>query len=884
MRLLRIRLENVRGIDACEVRIARDGVTVVEAPNESGKTTLLDAVDVLLDMKDTSKAQRVKDLQPVGMDVGSTIEVELISGATHLSCTKTFNRQTATTLQVHAPTAQQLGGTEAHDRLREILEAEVDLDLYAALRFPQGRDLQAVPLQNSPVLAARLDAVAGGSGSTDGDGLLDRVTDEFARYFTPGGAARKALAEVDARVKEIQTDHDAVCQQLIEVAGDVDELGAIDDELPSLTGRLSDEIEPRVAALDEQLASIRSQAQVVATRTAERDRACQARDSARRDVRERAEKAAFLGELTDDVETLEAGLDPVRSRQRELEERLTACDRDLAEAVDAARVARSEREVAEILVDLSQARRQRDELAARHDRVRTVIEEARDADAALRTIILDAPKLAAIREAQRNHDVAVATLAAGAPTVRVHARRPIDLTSDGVSTTVDTDASWETMVGDRFHLDVPDHVEVEVRAGGSTDELHRAVVDARERLVAACEGPRVDDLDHAERVAEQRAAHETTVRHRDDALQRELGTATVEELASDWEQGDARVTALAARLPDGVAEPPDQQTALRRLDAARPAAEAADDRVADLRADRDAAREELAAVRTRAATDEATLVQRREQAAREQAALTEARAAASDDDLDAYLAQMESELAAATAALTDAEAELAGLDPVAVELDARNWQQQRTDTQARIRTLSERRAALRARLDVVGEQGLGEREQDLDQQLARALADQRRIHARAAAARVLHDALTTARGEAYRTYRTPLTDRILDLARLLYRRDVDIALGDDLAIVTRTLDGVTLAWEQLSAGAREQLAILSALAAAQLAGGDGVPFVLDDALGYTDPLRLERLGALLGQTTDAQVIVLTCVADRFRHVGGATVVRLLEARGDPSRG
>jgi uncharacterized protein YhaN len=56
-----------------------------------------------------------------------------------------------------------------------------------------------------------------------------------------------------------------------------------------------------------------------------------------------------------------------------------------------------------------------------------------------------------------------------------------------------------------------------------------------------------------------------------------------------------------------------------------------------------------------------------------------------------------------------------------------------------------------------------------------------------------------------------------------------------------------------------------------------VPFVLDDALGYTDPDRLERIGALLGRTTDAQVIVLTCVADRFRHVGGARTVRLLEA-------
>jgi uncharacterized protein YhaN len=220
-----------------------------------------------------------------------------------------------------------------------------------------------------------------------------------------------------------------------------------------------------------------------------------------------------------------------------------------------------------------------------------------------------------------------------------------------------------------------------------------------------------------------------------------------------------------------------------------------------------------------------------------------------------------------------------------VALERDNLRRQLEDSRTRISQIEQRIAGLRASLRLRGEEGLGEQVQAATDELARIEADHRRTFARAAAAELLHRELREARDAAYRAYRAPLRERIARLARLLYGRDVELELGDDLAIVRRTLDGITLDFEQLSAGAREQLAILTGLAAAQLAGTDGVPFVLDDALGYTDQERLGRLGALLGATNDAQVIVLTCVAERFHHVGGATIVPLRELiRGQRSAG
>jgi uncharacterized protein YhaN len=75
-------------------------------------------------------------------------------------------------------------------------------------------------------------------------------------------------------------------------------------------------------------------------------------------------------------------------------------------------------------------------------------------------------------------------------------------------------------------------------------------------------------------------------------------------------------------------------------------------------------------------------------------------------------------------------------------------------------------------------------------------------------------------------------------------------------------------WEQLSGGAKEQAAVVTGLAIAELAGDGGVPFWIDDAIVYTDEDRVEGLKALLAATS-AQVIVLTCRSELAMGLPGA---------------
>ena len=51
--------------------------------------------------------------------------------------------------------------------------------------------------------------------------------------------------------------------------------------------------------------------------------------------------------------------------------------------------------------------------------------------------------------------------------------------------------------------------------------------------------------------------------------------------------------------------------------------------------------------------------------------------------------------------------------------------------------------------------------------------------------------------------------------------------------------------------------------------------IFDDALGWSDPGRLERMGAAISTAADeSQIIILTCVPDRYAAVGKATTVTL----------
>jgi uncharacterized protein YhaN len=183
---------------------------------------------------------------------------------------------------------------------------------------------------------------------------------------------------------------------------------------------------------------------------------------------------------------------------------------------------------------------------------------------------------------------------------------------------------------------------------------------------------------------------------------------------------------------------------------------------------------------------------------------------------------------------------------------------------------------VQTRLKIHGEEGLHEKLHAAETRLERLSAVNASLRRRAASAKCLFETMREERDKARRAYVAPLKEKIEHLGRLVFDDSFQVDINEDLHIVSRTMNHVTVPFDYLSGGTREQLSLIFRSACSMIVAKDGgAPLILDDTLGYTDPERLRLMGAVLARAAkECQVVIFTCVPDRYGHVGQATVVTL----------
>jgi uncharacterized protein YhaN len=161
-------------------------------------------------------------------------------------------------------------------------------------------------------------------------------------------------------------------------------------------------------------------------------------------------------------------------------------------------------------------------------------------------------------------------------------------------------------------------------------------------------------------------------------------------------------------------------------------------------------------------------------------------------------------------------------------------------------------------------------------ELQRVVAEHARLGRRADAVRVLRSVMLRHRDDARLRYVEPFRAEVQRLGRIVFGADFEVEIDAELRICSRTLAGRTVPYDSLSGGAKEQLGIVARLAGAALvAKEDGVPVLIDDALGFTDADRLTKMGEVFDAVGgDGQVIVLTCSPERYAAVGDALHIEL----------
>ena len=871
MKLHRLTLTNYRGIAHREIDFPDHGVIVICGANEIGKTSMIEALDLLLESKDRSTKKDVKQVKPTHADVGSEVLAEISTGPYRFVYRKRFHKKCETELSILEPRREQLTGDDAHDRVQAMLAETVDTGLWRAQRVLQTGSTAAVDLSDCDALSRALDFAAGDAAALSGTEplLIERIDAEYARYFTATG---RPTGEWATAVRDLQDAQQEVARCEAAVA----------------------EVDERVrrhAELTEQLAALVGRQQPVAERCAAAKKA----DAALTALAEELKGAKLIATAAAGISSASAGAQGERMRLRaEADTRsaaLAELDAEVAAAVDAESTAREVAHIASAAAVQSAAglvgvqagaekaqrvvaalagRDEADRLAAQLARVDAAQKELAEIGDQLAGIKLTEGAMTDIESAASLVERCEAQLALTATTVEFTAATDLELTISGEPMRLAAGERWAPPTSSPTTVELPGLLSIRIDPGATTADIQDKLVAAQRVLDEALQQGGAAEVDGAREIDRRRRA---LIRSSDRL------SATLAGLCGGEDAGQmrSRLTtlreAVSADLPDAAGG---HNAAQADLTVARDALAAL---TAQAETDRRVVTEAEAQL-TAKATQTTVLKEKSVFAAGEltrlQQRLATLRAEVGDDEVAARAAaDADAQCRADGAAATLAE-RYAAANPAAVtaELEA---------ARAAVDALDRDHAGIERALNDVtvelGVMGNEGRQGNLDTaQTARehAAAEHARVARRAGSVQLLRSVMVRHRDDTRQRYVEPFRTEIERLGRPVFGPTFEVVVDSDLRICNRTLDGRTVPYESLSGGAKEQLGILARLAGAALvAKEDTVPVVIDDALGFTDPERLARMGAVFDTVgTHGQVIVLTCTPTRYLGVEDAHVIQL----------
>jgi AAA ATPase domain len=868
MKLHSLVLTNYRGITHREIEFPERGVVVVSGANEIGKSSMIEALDLLLNSKDRSTKKDVKQVKPTHADVGAEITAEISTGPYRFRYRKRFHKRCETELTVLAPRREQLTGDEAHERVLAVLAETVDMDLWQAQRVLQAASTAAVDLSGCDALSRALDVAAGEAAVLSGAEplLVDRIDAEYLRYHTPTGrptgdwaAAIKRLGEADGEV--------ALCAAAV---AEVDDAVRSHTALTDNLSRLSEEraeavnhlVEARsaaelVAALIQQL----NQAEVVAAAAAATHCASVASLTERRrlraDIDERmaaiAELEAAAGEALDELTTaaeVHAAAEAAAGQAR-------AGVHTSQARVDAARRA----------VDQQSNRDEANRLETRLAKLDAALRELDRVDRELEGIALTDDTMRAIDAAANAVERAAGQAELASAHIELVAIADVEMRLDGQPVAIEAGGTWTSSVNSPTDIELPGVLRARVVPGTPASDTQTKLKAAQEVLAAALvKAPAADVA--AARLLDQRRRELTASRGQHHATIEALtGDDTVDDLRTrltelhETAEPGLRTDPAAARVElDGAVSAHKQ--AVADCETHRTAAEVAAKRLGERATRADVAREKL--------TDaKAELTAARER-------LTVQRSTATDDEL-AVKAQADGEqVRRATGLVADLAAELAGTSPDTVTAALDEAVRRADSLHSRHDEAAEALREVTTQLKIYGTEGRRGQLDAAKTEREHAEADYLRTHRRARAAQLLRSVMARHRDVTRLRYVDPFRNQVERLGRMVFGESFEVEVDSGLRICSRTLAGRTVPYESLSGGAKEQMGIVARLAGAVLvAKEDTVPVVIDDALGFTDADRLTKMGAVFNAVGgDGQLIVLTCSPQRYDSVEGAHHIEL----------
>ncbi|MBE2993772.1 AAA family ATPase [Sphingomonas sp. CFBP 13603] len=872
LKLRRITANNFRKFRApVKIDGLTDGLNIVVEPNETGKSTLLEAIRAAFFVPHRSSNQLTRSYQPFGENVAPEVEVSFDVTGVPWTVTKRFLKSPS--MELRGPSGRSQGDA-AEEQLQALLGFEKDtsrngdVTAYGALGLLWVGQAEALAVSApgrivrdtiQSTLEAEVGTILGGAAY---ERVRERVDQQCAVFWTakgsPGGeqkAARERLDQAQGIAREAASKVELLEKSFAEVEATRVRLKLLQREMADTT-----DIERR-ADLVRSLEIARAAAQMLAQRKAEYEIA-----SIRvQTLDEVALRHATAVRVRDQAQV---ALDTAKVRRAERSEELTAARHKANAARTTLVEARANRQ--QVKAALAEAEKHaaalRRRQAIRSARVRheTVIglEQRLSIARATSATMISSEKIGQLEKGERSIAEARAKLAAGATTIELVGSAP-DIRIDGNPVTTD-----RIVLTRETRVSLGSSAELIIRPPASAGSVELGLTEAIAR--------------HDEVLTELGVESIAGARQRNDIARDAAGevktlSAQLDASApADSELGLAAGVAALKLLVTGLLseaegesdnEAPPVQAFADAVDMAETVlarAEGAQESAATVLALIEEQERPLAAIEAGAASDFQNAANQLERIEKGQGF----------GNLAGDLIGAKEKAAETATILNEAERNASAHDAHSIErgianIDAR--QAAASDVRRRLETDI---ARLEGTIESEGGKGLAERAAVATEEAMAAKQALGRTTEEALTLKLLRDTLEEVRTETSRTYVGPVTARAKrHIERLL--PGADLVFADDLGLAAICRDGATEDCVNLSRGTQEQLAVLTRLAIAELLREEGRPvsLILDDPLVYADDARLDLMTEILtGAAQHTQIILLTCRERAFRHMTGTRLV------------
>jgi len=872
MKLKRLRIENFKRFRApLELSGLVDGLNLFVAPNESGKSTVTEAIRAAFFERHRSSA--VDSLRPWSDSSATpTVEIEFEIGCKPARLTKAFLGKKRCELSIDG---KSMDGTAAEDHLGGLLgfrfagkgaSSPEHMGIPGLLWIKQGTSHEisdAVRFAGDHLRNA-LGETFGELAATSGDAVIKTVESERNELLTPStGAPRGAFSEaisrrskLEAELEILRTDIEAYrtgVDRLASLRRDHDRDGAtrpwlaLREQLALAQARLDEAkgLSEKKAAQDAvlrqatvQVNALRDQLQTMG------------RDEEALGLRETNLKAAQEG-LHQAQKQLEAW-EPRHAAavQADVKARghLQAVRQAAAYVAQEKAVENLTAHVAALELSRSKARVEQDKLTQLQADAQVLampageLKRLRDCSEALRTAQarLDAVSTALEFELLPSAKVWMAESAVtGSKRLTVAVRTGIDIEGVGRITVLPGGEDLESLASDR---DRQRDTQVSILRTLGVASL--AAAEERERL-------------QGQRAAEAKASAAVLAAHAPKGL-----AALITEVAAQTSKLSEAKEAL-----DAMATPDAQASALTVSQAESEEA-AARTALADASVELNEAKLAIsdASAKVKAAEDEVVAVK---------ATLNDPRRTEKKVEVSQALTDALAYLATAQSNATELAGQLQTINLPVLQQDVERFDRSAKQIEAshaqRATDITRLEADLEAKGALGQEEAAAEKQRELEQMERRCTELDRRAKALDRLLKLLNEK----RSELARRLRAPLQKHLNHYLQILFPgANIDVCEDLSPGLITRVgANGDESGeFEELSVGAREQMGVVARLAYADLLQAAGKPtlLILDDALVNTDQERLGQMKRVLyDAATRHQILIFSCHPQAWQDLGVA---------------